>query len=223
MKIDIYSDIACPWCYLGKRRFERALAAHPRGADFEVTYHPYQLVPDAPSTPSPHRAWLAERYGPQSRAMDDRVTAIGAAEGIVYDFDAALHVNTLHGHRLLWLAATEYGLPVQHALKERLLAAHFSDGVDVADFAALTELAVDAGLDRDRVTAFLPSGEGIAEVRAEIAHAQRLGITSVPTFVFDGAWAVQGAQETSTFLRALEQAVDGLDQTGTCTDETCTP
>jgi predicted DsbA family dithiol-disulfide isomerase len=219
VKVEIYSDIACPWCYIGKRRFERALAAFPRAEQVEVVYKPYQLVPDAPMTAVPHRAWLNERYGPQSRAMDDRVAALGRAEGISYDFDTALHVNTLHAHRLLWLAAAEYSLPVQHQLKERLLAAHFAEGVDVADYAALTAIAVAAGLDRDRVEAFLPSGEGTAEVRAELAGAHALGITSVPTFVFDGTWAVQGAQETSTFLQALEQAVPASAAAGSCGDD----
>ena len=217
MKVEIYSDIACPWCFIGKRRFERALAAFPRAEQVEVVYKPYQLVPDAPSEAVPHRAWLAERYGPQSRAMDDRVTELGRSEGVTYDFDTALQVNTIHAHRLLWLAATEYGLPVQHELKERLLAAHFTEGVDVGDFAALT--AVAAGLDRARVEAFLPSDEGLAEVRAELAQARELGITAVPTFVFDGSWAVQGAQETSTFLQALEQAVPPLTQGEACGDD----
>ncbi|MFC1404805.1 MULTISPECIES: DsbA family protein [Streptacidiphilus] len=229
MKIEIYSDIACPWCYIGKRRFERALSAFNQPV--EVVYRPYQLVPDAPAEATPHRAWLAERYGPQSRAMDDRVAALGAADGISYDFDAALHVNTFDGHRLLWLAATEYGLPVQHALKEKLLAAHFSDGVDVGDHTALTAVAVAAGLDRDRVAGFLASGEGSEEVRDEIEHARALGISSVPTFVIDEKWAVQGAQETSTFLRALEQAAattastatasDGAGAAGSCDDDSC--
>ncbi|MFC5907145.1 DsbA family oxidoreductase [Streptacidiphilus monticola] len=205
MRVEIYSDIACPWCYIGKRRFDRALEAFAGAEDVEVVFRPYQLVPDAPMEPSPHRAWLEERYGPQSRAMDDRVAALGAKEGIRYDFDAALHVNTLHGHRLLRLAEQEYGAAVQRELKERLLAAHFSDGADVADAAQLTEIAVAAGLDRERVTAFLAGDEGTAEVRAELARAAQIGISAVPTFVFEGKWAVQGAQETETFLRALEQ------------------
>jgi predicted DsbA family dithiol-disulfide isomerase len=228
MKIEIYSDIACPWCYIGKRRFERALGAFPQPV--EVVYRPYQLVPDAPAVATPHRAWLAERYGPQSRAMDDRVAALGATDGIRYDFDAALHANTFDGHRLLHLAATEYGLPVQHELKERLLAAHFSDGVDVGDQTALTEVAVAAGLDRARVVAYLASDEGRTEVAAELAEARELGINSVPTFVIDGTWAIQGAQETSTFLRALEQAAAETKAAGTspadgdagaCADGSC--
>ncbi|WP_042410554.1 DsbA family oxidoreductase [Streptacidiphilus carbonis] len=225
MKIEIYSDIACPWCYIGKRRFERALGAFNQPV--EVVYRPYQLVPDAPEQAVPHRAWLDQRYGPQSRAMDDRVAALGAADGITYDFDAALETNTFDGHRLLWLAATEYGLPVQHTLKEKLLAAHFTDGVDVGDHAALIDVAVAAGLDRARVTAFLASGEGSGEVRAELDHAHAIGVSSVPTFVIDEKWAVQGAQETSTFLRALEQAAasasEGVSEeaAGSCDDGSC--
>jgi predicted DsbA family dithiol-disulfide isomerase len=204
VKIEIYSDIACPWCFVGKRRFERALSAFPQPVD--VVYRPYQLVPDAPAVATPHRAWLAEHYGPQSRAMDDRVTALGAAEGITYDFDAALHVNTFDGHRLLRLAAAEYGPAVQGELNERLLTAHFSDGVDVGDHAALTDLAVAAGLDRTRVADYLASDEGRAELTAELEQARAIGVRSVPTFVIDETWAIEGAQETSTFLRALEQA-----------------
>ncbi|MFE9427831.1 DsbA family protein [Kitasatospora sp. NPDC006697] len=203
MKVEIYSDIACPWCYIGKRRFDEALGRFD--GEVEVVYRPYQLVPDAPATASPHRAWLAERYGPQSRAMDDRVTELGRTVGISYDFDAALHANTFLGHRLLHLAETEYGSAVQGQLKEALLKAHFSDGVDVGDRAALTEVAVAAGLDRQRVAGYLAGEEGAEEVRAQLAEARELGISAVPTFVFEGRWAVQGGQETETFLKVLEQ------------------
>lgn len=226
VQIEIYSDIACPWCFVGKRRFDRALAAFPQPV--EVVYRPYQLVPDAPATASPHRAWLAERYGPQSRAMDDRVTALGAAEGVHFDFDTALHANTFDGHRLLRLAAVEYGLPTQHLLKEKLLSAHFGEGVDVGDHTALADLAVSAGLDRTRVEAYLASDEGRDGVRAELAEAAALGIRSVPTFVIDRTWAVEGAQETSTFLKALEQAAAAsapaateADPAAGCADGSC--
>ncbi|MFC8453955.1 DsbA family oxidoreductase [Kitasatospora sp. NPDC057223] len=205
MKVEIYSDIACPWCYIGKRRFEQALATFDGRADVEVVYRPYQLVPDAPETATPHRAWLTERYGPKSVEMDARVTELGAAEGITYDFDTALHANTFLGHRLLHLAEQEYGPAVQGALKEALLKAHFSDGADIGDRAALTGIAVAAGLDRPRVTAYLAGEEGAEEVRAQLDEARALGISAVPTFVFEGRWAVQGGQESETFLRVLEQ------------------
>ncbi|MFD8752580.1 DsbA family oxidoreductase [Kitasatospora sp. NPDC059577] len=205
MKVEIWSDIACPWCYIGKRRFEQALADFPGREQVEVVYRPYQLVPDAPATASPHRAWLADRYGPQSVAMDARVAELGLAEGITYDFDAALHANTLLGHRLLHLAEAEYGAAVQGRLKEALLKAHFTDGVDVGDRAALADVAVAAGLDRDRVTAYLAGDEGTAEVEAQLAEGRELGISAVPTFVFEGKWAVQGGQDAGTFRKVLDQ------------------
>ena len=205
MKVEIYSDIACPWCYIGKRRFEQALAGFDGRADVEVVYRPYQLVPDAPATATPHRAWLTERYGPQSVAMDARVAELGRAEGITYDFDTALHANTFLGHRLLHLAETEYGAAAQGRLKEALLKAHFSDGEDIGDRARLTEIAVTAGLGRERVATYLAGEEGAEEVRAQLARARELGISAVPTFVFEGTWAVQGGQETETFRKVLEQ------------------
>ncbi|GAA2249068.1 protein disulfide isomerase FrnE [Kitasatospora cystarginea] len=210
MKVEIYSDIACPWCFIGKRRFEQALDRFPGGGEVEVVFRPYQLVPDAPEQATGHRAWLAERYGPQSVAMDARVTELGKADGIDYDFDAALHVNTFLAHRLLHLAETEYGARKQVELKESLLKAHFSDGVDVGDRERLTEIAVATGLDGARVSAYLAGDEGAAEVRAQLAEARALGITAVPTFVFEGRWAVQGGQEASTFLRVLEQVTEQM-------------
>lgn len=227
MKVEIYSDIACPWCYIGKRRFEQALDRFDGKDGVEVVYRPYQLVPDAPETATPHRAWLAERYGPQSVAMDARVTELGKAEGIAYDFDSALHANTFLGHRLLHLAETEYGAAVQGALKEGLLKAHFSDGADIADREQLTGIAVAAGLDRDRVAGYLAGQEGAAEVRAQLAEARELGISAVPTFVFEGKWAVQGGQEAETFLRVLEQVaaetgtLPAQDAAHACADDAC--
>jgi predicted DsbA family dithiol-disulfide isomerase len=208
MKVEIYSDIACPWCYIGKRRFEQALDRFPGRADVEVVYRPYQLVPDAPAEATPHRAWLAERYGPQSVAMDARVTELGRAEGITYDFDTALHANTFLGHRLLHLAESEYGAAVQADLKERLLKAHFTDGVDIGGRAQLTAVAVAAGLDADRVASYLAGEEGADAVRAQLAEGRARGITAVPTFVFEGRWAVQGGQEADTFLQVLQQVAD---------------
>jgi predicted DsbA family dithiol-disulfide isomerase len=206
VKVDIYSDIACPWCYVGKRRFERALAAFPGAADVEVTYRPYQLDPTAPDEPSPLRARLAEKFGAANLdEMNARLAEVGSGEGISFDFDRAQSVNTLTAHRLLWFALDEYGADVQAVLKDRLLRAYFSEGADVADHAGLTAAAVEAGLDRDRVVAFLACDRGVAEVRGEIAEARQIGVTAVPTFVFEGKWAVQGAQEVATFRQVLEQ------------------
>jgi predicted DsbA family dithiol-disulfide isomerase len=205
VKVEIYSDIACPWCYVGKSRFERALAAFPQGSAVEVVYRPFQLDPDAPHEPRPHREVLAAKYGPQAVAMDDKLTRLGAGEGLAFDFDSVLENNSLLAHRLLRFALDEYGPAVQNRLKGRLMAGHFAEGLDIGDSAQLAETAVAAGLDRAAVTAFLDGDALLDEVVADIGHARDLGITAVPTFVFEGQWAVQGGQETSTFLRVLEQ------------------
>jgi predicted DsbA family dithiol-disulfide isomerase len=221
VKVEIYSDIACPWCYVGKRRFERALAAFPQADSVEVIYRPYQLVPGKSDQPEPHRAYLTARYGPQAEAMDARLVELGRAEGLPFDFDTVLENNTLLAHRLLWHALTAYGPTVQAALKDRLLTAHFAEGVDVGDRAALAALAADAGLDADRAAAFLASDEGHDEVLAEIDSARELGITAVPTFVFEGQWAVQGGQESSTFLSVLEQVAKETGAAAPAAAEAC--
>lgn len=211
MKVEIYSDIACPWCYVGKRRFERALAVFPGGEDVEVTYRPYELDPSTPTEPAPLRERLAKKFGADNLdTMNARLAEIGAGEGITFDFANALAVNTLTAHRVLRLALTEYGPGAQAALKDRLLAAYFTEGENVADHARLAEFAVEAGLDRDRVLAYLASDEGVAEVRREIDQAREMGVTAVPTFVFEGTWAVQGAEESATFLRVLKQVREGM-------------
>ncbi|MGH6656780.1 MAG: DsbA family oxidoreductase [Actinocrinis sp.] len=214
MKVEVYSDIACPWCYIGKHRFERALSAFPQAADVEVVYRPFQLDPSAPTVASSHRAYLDSKYGPNSAQMDARVAKLGAGEGITFDFDAALHVNTLDGHRLLHLARTEYGSAVQVQLKEKLFAARFAEGGDVGDHGQLVDLAASVGIDRERAASYLASDDGTKDVLAEIAEAQALGISSVPTFVFEDKWAVSGAQETSAFLQVLEELAAELDEAG---------
>ncbi|MBV9772918.1 MAG: DsbA family oxidoreductase [Gemmatimonadetes bacterium] len=204
MKVEIYSDVACPWCYIGKRRFERALAAFGAAEPVEVVYRPYQLDPGAPTTPVPVLESLKKKFGPQAAGMTGRVVETARAEGITMDFDRALSSNTLDAHRLLGLAEREYGPEVQHALAERLFEAHFAGGADVADREVLAGLAAGAGMDPERARAYLASREGIDEVRAQIAEARELGVTAVPTFVFEERYAVQGAQPVSAFLQALE-------------------
>ncbi|NUU21541.1 MAG: DsbA family oxidoreductase [Streptomycetaceae bacterium] len=227
MQVDVYSDIACPWCYVGKRRFEKALAAFPGGDRVRVVYRPYQLDPSTPAQAGPLSERLAAKFGrEQLPAMHARLHEVGAGDGIAFDFDSALAANTLTGHRLLWHALAEYGRDTQAALKDRLLRAYFSEGADIGDHPQLTALAVDAGLDRDRTAAFLASDEGLAEVRREIDEAREIGVTAVPTFVFQGKWAVQGAQETATFVKVLEQVTAelGIDVTAdadNCADGAC--
>jgi predicted DsbA family dithiol-disulfide isomerase len=228
VKVEIYSDIACPWCYVGKTRFERALAAFPKGSSVEVVYRPFQLDPSAPHEARPHHEVLAAKYGPRAAAMDRQITALGADEGITFDFDTVLENNSLLAHRLLRFALEEYGPEVQVRLKGRLMAGHFGEGMDIGDHEHLTDAAVAVGLDRDAVAAFLSGDELHDEVLDDIDEARQLGISAVPTFVFEGKWAVQGGQETSVFLQALEQVAKDTaaaeiadDAAGACTDGVC--
>lgn len=205
MKIEIYSDVACPWCYIGKARFERALAAFPGGDTVEVVYRPYQLDPGAPEEAVPMFEYLERRFGPGGRRMADRVIQEARGEGLEMDYERGLAANTLDAHRLLSLAEREAGAKTQRAVAEALFRAHFSEGRDIADAEVLTEIAARASMDAKRVGDYLRGAEGRAEVEAEIEQARLLGITAVPTFVLDGAYAVQGAQPTATFLSVLEQ------------------
>lgn len=208
MHVAIYSDIACPWCYIGERRFARALADFPDADQVEVVFRPFQLDPDLPNTPQPLKERLQEKFGPQMEAMIQRVTSAANDEGLDLRFDEAQAVNTLTAHRLLWWAEQEAGPAIQRALAEKLFEAHFTNGENVADPNVLADLAAEAGLDRERARAFLDSDEGTADVQAQIDRAQRLGIRAVPTFVFNDESAVQGAQPADTFRRVLDDVME---------------
>jgi predicted DsbA family dithiol-disulfide isomerase len=230
LKVEIYSDVVCPWCYIGERRFERARAAFPGGREIDVVFRPFQLDPGAPEAGVPIARYLATRFGRPVDSMLARVTEAAAGEGITMDWDRAIAVNTRTAHRLLRLAELEYGPAVQHALVEKLFDAHFTRGGNVADHAQLTALATSVGMDAERVRAYLDSGEGSAELEAELDHARQLGVQAVPTFVFDGRYAVEGGQPASVFLRVLEEverrsgAIHAPDtaHTDACTDGSCT-
>ena len=224
MKVEIYSDVACPWCYVGKARFERAVVAFA-GEPVEVVYRPYQLDPSAPHQAVPMMDYLSRRFGARARGMADNMIATAQREGLVMDYDRGLSVNTFDAHRLMRLAETEYGVSVQHALGEALFKAHFSEGRDVGDVDTLVDLAKEVGVDAERARRYLTSGEGTSEVQRDIAEARGLGITAVPTFVFDEKYAIQGAQPTSVFLQALEQVAQESAATGddsaSCADGSC--
>lgn len=208
MQVEIWSDVVCPWCYIGKRRFERAAAELADVVDLEVVYRPFQLDPTAPTGPGrPVIDAYAAKFGGVERAQQiiEHVTSIAAAEGLDFAMDRALRANTLHAHRLLWLAsATGH----QQALKERLLSAYFCEGVDIGDLDALARCAADAGLPADRVRAFLDSDDGTAEVEAQLRMAADADITAVPTFVIDGRWAVPGAQDPQTFVDVVRRLLE---------------
>lgn len=207
MRVEIYSDVVCPWCYIGKRRFEQALAQFEGHADVEVVWKPHQLDPRAPSQPTPALDAYARKFGPDAEKITEHMAAVGRTEGLDMNYAIAQRANTFDAHRLLWLAEREGD---QNALKELLLRAYFSEGVDVASHAELARLASEAGMDRTGVEAFLASDEGVAEVREEIQFGLERGVTAVPTFVFEGQWAVPGAQDPDTMLTVLRRVSERL-------------
>jgi predicted DsbA family dithiol-disulfide isomerase len=204
VKIEIWSDVVCPWCYIGKRRLEHALGEFEHADEVEIAWRSFQLNPDTPAgTAVPTSEYLVQRFGPQASQMTGRVAALGRDEGLNLDFDAALTVNTLDAHRLLHLAAD---LGVGDAAKERLLRAHFTEGADLSDPETLVRLAAEAGVDSDRARAVLAGTEYADAVRADIELAQAFGATGVPFFVIDRKYGISGAQPAETFLQALRTA-----------------
>jgi predicted DsbA family dithiol-disulfide isomerase len=207
VEVEIWSEVVCPWCYIGKRRFEAALADVSDEIDVDVVFRPFQLDPTAsPGKAGPVLDAYAKKFGSRERAQEiiDHVTAIAAESGLEFRLDRALRANTLLAHRLLWLAETK---GMQPAMKERLLHAYFMDGLDIGAPEVLADCAADVGLDRNEVLAFFDTDAGLGEVRAEIEKAAALEITAVPTFVFDQRWMVPGAQDPETFAQVLRRVV----------------
>lgn len=205
MKVEVYSDVVCPWCYIGERRLERALTALSPREPVEVVFRPYQLDPTTPETAAPLTEYLERRFGGRTDGMLEGVSRAAEGEGITLAWDRALSANTRTAHRLLQWALRERGPEVQRALANELFALHFTNGGNIADVDQLVAAAGAAGLDADAARAYLASGEGTRELELEFEKARELGITSVPTFVIDGRHAIQGAQPVSTFVRMLEQ------------------
>ncbi|MDD2869718.1 DsbA family oxidoreductase [Neomegalonema sp.] len=209
MKIDVWSDVACPWCYLGKRRLEAALARfaeNPGAPKVEVEYHSFQLAPDLPPDHSgDHDAYLSARYGwtpEQLAASNERLESLGAPLGIVYDFARNRIVNTHKAHELLHFAKAK-GL--QAEVKEALLRRHFSEGGHVGRIEELVGIAAEVGLNPEEARAALEASTCAAAVEADKALATRYGISGVPFFVFEQKYALSGAQEIETFLEVLEK------------------
>jgi predicted DsbA family dithiol-disulfide isomerase len=229
IQVEIWSDVVCPWCYIGKRRFERAVTELDGEIDLDVVYRPYQLDPTAsPGKSQPVFEAYARKFGgpEQAAAIIDRVTATAAEDGLGFRMDRALRANTLLAHRLLWLAEQQ-GSPVPQAtLKERLLQAYFIDGLDIGDPDVLADCAAEIGFERPAVIEFLDSDRGRGEVAAFLEQAAENGIGAVPTFVINGRWAIPGAQDTETFvnvLRRLNEKVvaDEAAAAQACTDDVC--
>jgi predicted DsbA family dithiol-disulfide isomerase len=208
VRIEIWSDVVCPWCYIGKRRLEKALATFPH--EVEVVWRSYQLDPSAPAVPVETVAEsLGRKYGggPEAgRQMIDRVEAVAAEEGLLFRHHASLRVNTVDAHRVLHLALETGGPSMQGRLKEAYLSAYFVEALNVADHDTLTRIAVEAGLPEDRVRAVLASREYEAEVEADVRQAAALGAGGVPFYVVDRRYGISGAQPAEVFTQVLEKA-----------------
>ncbi len=212
LKIDVWSDVACPWCYIGKRRFASALAriAERDGAapDVEVEYHSFELSPDTPvDFEGTSTEFLARHKGiplAQAQQMNDHVTRLAAAEGLEYRMDDVQHTKTLKAHELLHLARAK---GVQEEMKERLLRAYFTEGRHVGRVEELADLAAEVGLDRAEVVAGLESGRYAEAVAADMAQARAYGIAGVPFYVVDGRYGVSGAQDPEVFVQVLDKVL----------------
>ncbi len=207
VKVDIWSDIACPWCYIGKRKFESALTSFDGSVDVE--YHSFELAPDTPEEVSESAIQrLVERKGlshAQAQGMIDRVKSIAESVGLDYNYESLQPTNTVRAHELLHYAKS-HGRQID--MKERLLRAYFIEGRHVGRVEELADLAAEIGLDRNDALRALKSREFLAAVDADKSQAREYGIQGVPFFVINGKYGISGAQDADTFAAALRQAKD---------------
>ena len=211
MNVEIWSDIACPWCYVGKRRFETAMAEYEHRDEVTITWRSFELDPAAPAEATGDYAGrLAAKYGTsheQAQRMIDDMTRTAAAEGLDFRFDRARGGNTFDAHRVLHLARAH---GIEDAVKERFLRAYFTEGELISDHATLQRLATEAGLPADEVADALSGDRFADEVREDERTARSFGISGVPFFVVDRQYGASGAQPPELLLQLLRQARPGI-------------
>ena len=222
LRIDIWSDLVCPWCWIGKHRLERALQA-PGAPAVTIHWHPYLLDPQADATPVPLREAYARKFGgaEQTERILANTQATAWAEGLPMDFNRGqVRVSTLDAHRVLGLAGQ---LGVADAVSEALFRAHFEHGRNLADPAVLVEAAAAGGIDAARVQALLASDDGVTQVQASLQQARTMGIQGVPFFVLDGRLAISGAQPPELFLQAFAQLgrMASVNESASASGEAC--
>ncbi|SEG64456.1 DsbA family oxidoreductase [Paenibacillus sp. UNC499MF] len=236
MKIEIWSDFACPFCYIGKRRFEQALEQFPHKDELEVVYRSFELDPNSPRDigHSVHDM-LSQKYGmsvEQAKTMNANVVAQAESVGLTYHMDTIVLTNTFDAHRLAHFADTHGKM---HEMTERLLKAYFTDSLHLGDPAVLASLAEEVGLDKAEAERILAGDTYANEVRADEQEGAELGITGVPFFVIDRKYGISGAQPLEVFVQALEKAygeskpltilsgAEGGPADGACADGVCAP
>jgi predicted DsbA family dithiol-disulfide isomerase len=217
VRVDVISDVICPWCYIGKRRLEKAIVVSGR-RDVRVRWHPFQLNPQMPKEGMDRRQYRTAKFGSWERsvALDAQVTEAGRGEGIPFVFDKIARTpNTLDAHRLIWLAEQD---GVQDAVVEAVFRAYFTSGQDITNVSTLLNVVSEAGLDRSRAEGLLSGNGGVAAIRAAEEQAHRSRVRGVPFYVINGTLALSGAREPSAFLAAFEQAAALPDDGGSaCT------
>jgi predicted DsbA family dithiol-disulfide isomerase len=208
IKIEIWSDVMCPFCYIGKRRLEQALEIFPKKEEVEIEWKSFQLDPNTKSAPGKDAyTYLAERYGRDiewSKAMHENVTNMAAEVGLEYRFDKAKIANSFDAHRLEHLAK-KLGLGTK--VVELIFAAYFTEGKDIADIETLIEIGKAAGIDQQEIEKVFKGSDFGNAVRQDILEAQQLGVTGVPFFVFNRKYGISGAQPVAEFSRTLEQVL----------------
>jgi predicted DsbA family dithiol-disulfide isomerase len=207
MKIDIevISDAVCPWCYVGKKRLEKAIAAVKGKHEITVRWKPFQLNPAMPKEGMGRKEYRERKFGSEKVVadLDRRMMAVGRQENIPFALDKIEKTpNTFDAHRLIWFAGQK---ELQDDVVDRLFRAFFTEARDIGDRAVLADVAAAAGMDKADVVRFLDSDEGVREVRAEEAKAREIGVEGVPFFTIGGRLAVSGAHEPDTFLEAFEE------------------
>ena len=206
LTVEVYSDIVCPWCYVGKRRLERALAQLNGGVQARITWRPFQLNPTMPLDGMDRATYLKTKFGSLENfgRMEEQLLAAGVEERIPFAFEKSQRTpNTFAAHRLVWYAAQQ---GKQDAMVEALFRGYFLEGKNIGEATPLTHVAAESGLDRTETEEFLASEKGVVEVKAEETVGRRLGIRGVPYFVFNGAVAISGAQPPDIFVSVIQQA-----------------
>lgn len=207
MKVDIWSDIVCPYCYIGDTQFKKALGSFKHAQDVEIVYHSFELMPDAPKEPSGSAAeYLASKKGMPLAAMEQafkHIRETSAAEELTMNMDKTKIVNTFDGHRLIHYATSQ---GKQHAAVKALHEAYFTDGANVADSTILLEIAKKIGLDSRETERILRSNEYKKEVNADIERAKAIGVQGVPFFMINDRYGISGAQGVDTFTKVLQKA-----------------
>jgi len=207
LSVDVISDVICPWCYIGKRRLETAIAAVDRQHYVKVQWHPFQLNPTMPKEGISRKEYRTRKFGSWERSLelDTKVTAVGESEGIHFAFDKSQRTpNTFDAHRLIWLAGQH---DLQDAVVEALFRGYFTEGRDVGSLQILVDLATEAGLGRQVAEEMLSSEDGMEAIMTGQALSQQYDVTSVPFFIVNNAVTLSGAQAPETFIDAFKQAI----------------